>query len=137
MIITAMRLLLRNDDSVARAELAKNYHEYILKDGLTATKLIMSREQIDSQLPKEFVEKIDELAAKPVTDLVDKIIELFGLDTLTDQSAYLCSFQDVLANFMQDGPSDIAAFSKAVGRHHPPKYDSERRGQRHTAYLHP
>ncbi len=110
MIITAMRLMLRDDDSVARAELAKNYHEYILKDGLTATKLIMSREQIDSQLPKEFVENIDELAAKPVTDLVDKIIELFGLDTLTDQSAYLCSFQDVLANFMQDGPSDIAAF---------------------------
>ena len=113
MIITAMRLLVHPGDAVSKALLVKNYHRYILKDGLLATDLIMSDEEMDEQLPRKFVEqRATILATKPLTDLVDVIIEDFGLQTLTDQSAYVCSFQDCLADYLQDNPADISAFLK-------------------------
>lgn len=108
MIITAMRLLVHDDDKVAKAELVKNYHQYVLLDKKAATQLIMSVEEMDDQLPKEFVENRIELITKPITDLVDKIIELFNIQSLTDQSAYVCSFQDLLAEYLQDNTADIS-----------------------------
>ena len=112
MIITAMRLLVHDDDKVAKAELVKNYHQYVLLDKKAATQLIMSVEEMDDQLPKEFVENRIELITKPITDLVDKIIELFNIQSLTDQSAYVCSFQDLLAEYLQDNTADISNFLK-------------------------
>ena len=111
MIITAMRLLLHPDDAIAKAQLVKNYHQYILKDGLPSTELLMSDEEMDAQLPGKFVEdRASRLVTMPLTDLVDELIEVFRLQTLTDQSAYVCSFQDCLADFLQDNPADISAF---------------------------
>lgn len=110
MIITAMRLLLHNDDLVAKAELTKNYHQYILKDELKATQLIMNEEQMDSLLPKEFIEVLPELASLPITDLTDRLMEIFKLQTLEEQSAYICSFQDVLADYLQDNTADLSRF---------------------------
>ena len=107
-----MRLLVHDDDKVAKAELVKNYHQYVLLDKKAATQLIMSVEEMDDQLPKEFVENRIELITKPITDLVDKIIELFNIQSLTDQSAYVCSFQDLLAEYLQDNTADISNFLK-------------------------
>lgn len=109
-IITALRLIAHNDDEVARAELVRTYHKYILHDDTIATQLIMSREQMDAALPHDFITEIDKLAAMPFVDLVNKLEVLFSLHTLEDQSAYLCSFHDCIAEYLDDSTADIEEF---------------------------
>ncbi len=112
MIITAMRLLLHSDDNVSKASLVKNYHQYILNDGMTATTLVMNGKEMDDNLPDGFVDRRTELLTLPITDLVDQLIEIFQLHTLDKQNAYVCSFQDMLADYLQDNPADLNSFLK-------------------------
>lgn len=113
MIITAMRLLTHPDDAVSKAQLVKNYHQYILRDHRPSTELIMSDEEMNEQLPGKFVSECDsKMLTEPLTDLIDSLIEAFQLQKLDDQSAYLCSFQDILADYLQDNTADISGFLK-------------------------
>lgn len=112
MIITAMRLLLHADDNVSKASLVKNYHQYILNDGMNATDLLMNGKEMDDNLPDGFINHRMALLTLPITDLVDKLIELFRLHTLDKQNAYVCSFQDLLADYLQDNPADLSSFLK-------------------------
>lgn len=113
MIVTAMRFLTHADDIVSKSMLAVNYHTYVLADGKREPLLVMSPDEMDDSLPADFIGKTTELTTMPVTDLVDRLIELFQLQSLQGQSAYICSFQDLLADYLQDNTADLGSFLRA------------------------
>lgn len=118
-IVGAMRLLSDPTDKVAAAALAMDWKANMNMDfdataydiGLRADQLL--RADTASWLPQDFADHLSELAQMPLYDLAEKIYELFNLDALDGQDAYLFKFFDVLADFIMHKPSDIQSFLQA------------------------
>ncbi|MCH4147424.1 MAG: UvrD-helicase domain-containing protein [Prevotella sp.] len=74
----------------------------------------------DNELEEAFLKKsekldiliahIEDFRAKPLYDLAENLYNIFGLNELTDQSAYICAFFDQLNSFLQDNMPDIDSF---------------------------
>ena len=137
-IITAMRVLLDENDRLSASTLAKTYQNNILRRSLTDDEILLSddaehttekdKEQDTEQdkepsaiatysrwLPEGFRnnDELAQLRSKPLTDMVESLQIIFSLDTLAGQSSYLCTFYDTLADYLNDNPSDISRFLEA------------------------
>jgi ATP-dependent exoDNAse (exonuclease V) beta subunit len=92
-LVNAMRLLVNEQDTLARANIEKAYthitHEMLgtLLDDMRPTLLHM-----------------------PMTDMMEKLCQLLQVGTLTEQSAYLCMFYDQLQLFTADEGTDLEGF---------------------------
>ena len=84
-IINALRLLIRPDDSLARA--------YLIK--------VAGR-----SLPDD----TEALLRLPLYELVEQLFIHFELNRFDDQSAYVCAFYDQLADYTADNGTDIDSF---------------------------
>lgn len=105
-IIRALRLIAHPEDVLAKAELTKNYQTYILGSTLDECELLAGT-NIDTYLPDGFIDQLEQLAKKPLLDLVDHLYQLFSLHRLAGQTAYVCSFHDHLAKYLEDHVTDI------------------------------
>ena len=101
-LIEALRLLNNSDDLLTKACLVKKYQRHVLKNVITDDQLLLNHSSFDSLLPEEFVSSAKELVNIPLYELVEKLYILFGLDTLEDQSAYICAFFDKLNEFLSE-----------------------------------
>lgn len=111
MIIDALRHLVRPDDKIALASLARAYQQYIIKNTHDDKALFYKDDDIYRLLPaEEFIGREAQLLQLPLPDLVERIIKIFGIDTLTTETAYICSFIDTLHTFISDNTADVAAF---------------------------
>lgn len=110
MLVTSMHLLTHPDDRVAMAQLVSNYHQHVLRDGQDLTRLFLSDAEMATLLPQEYMESREDLLTMPLMDLVDRLYALFSLDRLDRQSAYVCSFYDCMADYLQDNAADIDGF---------------------------
>ena len=108
LLISAMRLLVRPDDQLTKAAIAKTYHCDVLQDYLGDGTHLLS--EIDSLLPEAYIAHFDDLRALPLYDLAERLYTIFGLERLTGQSAYVCAFYDQLVNFVNENAADITAF---------------------------
>ncbi|WP_288319113.1 UvrD-helicase domain-containing protein [Xylanibacter caecicola] len=106
-IIGALRYLSHPDDILTKAELIKNYRKFVIDDTLTDNDLFISGNNDDSFLPEEFVKNFEKLPDMPLFDLIEHIYHIFCLDTLSGQSAFICSFYDCVSAFVKDNPADI------------------------------
>ena len=120
LLVRAMRLLVRPDDQLTKAAIAKSYHQDVLQDyeGDNHQLLNVSSchddshpsTDLDALLPEAYIRHFDELRALPLYDLTERLYTIFGLERLTGQSAYVCAFYDHLVNFVNDNAADISAF---------------------------
>ncbi len=126
LLINAMRLLVRPDDQLTKAAIVKSYHQDILHDYLgDGTQLLcvtpssssvsschddQQPSPLDALLPEAYIAHLNDLRALPLYDLAERLYTIFGLERLTNQSAYVCAFYDYLVNFVNENAADITAF---------------------------
>lgn len=110
-IIDALTLLVNPDDDLMRHTLAKSYAKFVLKSHDDDNTLLLSS-NVNRLLPQRFVEDTT-LATMPLTDLTDTLYEIFSLQEIDGQGAYISKFNDVLSNYVYDNTSDIQAFLTA------------------------
>ncbi len=115
-IVNAMRYLLNPDDGLTEAFLAKSFlgKELEPSDKAQTTgqdgKRAASAHAYLPMLPQEFVASRTELLSMPLIDLAERLYELFRLDRLCDQNAYVCAFFDQLSNYLKRHVAGIADF---------------------------
>lgn len=109
-LVDALHLLVNQDDILVKSNLAKAYQKSILGKDMDDNSLFIDNTDIDSLLPIDFIQCMDELLNLPMFDLVEKIFAIFQLDKLTSESAYVCAFYDQVSSFLTDNTADIEAF---------------------------
>lgn len=113
-IIQALRLLTHPTDTLTKANLAVTYHKSILQDDMTDSDILTRTgcddKDIDNMLPPTFINNCEELAKKPLFDIIEHIFTSFELNRLDNQSAYVCAFYDQVTDFISNNPGDIDSF---------------------------
>ena len=110
-LVDALRLLVNPDDDLTRNTLAKNYVRSVLEQDADDNDIFLS-DDVNALLPQQYRED-KSLANMPLTDLVSTLYNIFSLDRLPSQSAYICRFNDVLSEYVFDDTSDIHGFLKS------------------------
>ena len=88
-IVQAIRQLLQPSDEIAKAYLAR------MAGGV---------------LPEAFDRQRNELMRLPLYELANRLLELFQLQQMEGQNAYLCAFFDQVSEFVSENTSDLNAF---------------------------
>lgn len=113
-IIQALTLIVHPDDVLSRANLAVTYQQKIVgaRIGMNEilSKVISGYDEMADLLPKEFACNINELAKKPLFEIVEFIYSSFQLSKLSNQSAYVCAFYDQISEFITGNSGNIARF---------------------------
>jgi ATP-dependent exoDNAse (exonuclease V) beta subunit len=89
-IVQALRYLVHPDDAIVRAFLEKSCGGYI-----------------GSSLPNDYSSVLLQL---PLYELTEQLFDIFKLERMEGQSAYLCAFYDQVAAYTADYGSNIEAF---------------------------
>ena len=110
LLVQSLHLLTHPDDQLAKATIAKIYQRAVLGNQATEDKLLVRDIPLDTLLPDAFTQHTDELIRMPLYELAEHLYTIFQLDTLHEQSAYICAFYDQLNQFVKDNTSDIDAF---------------------------
>lgn len=108
-LIDAMHVLVDESDMLSKANLAKAWLSQV-KHRTDADILLMKRqENFDDVLPEGFsaLER-ERLRAQPVMDVAEALFTIFSLDSLKNQSAYVCCFFDRLRDFLSSNAATIA-----------------------------
>jgi len=110
-IITAMRVLISPNDTLALANLVKAYRKVCLgNDKLSDTNIFIDAEDLRSQLPADVIDHWEELLSMPIIDLAERLYKDFELSRLDGQSAYMCAFFDQLAKYLQRHVAGVSEF---------------------------
>lgn len=109
-IVNSMHALMHPDDDVAIANLAKAYQKQIICNSQNDNELLIRGKDVTQLLPREFTEERDTLLAMPLFDLAEKLYQIFHLEKLSGESAYVCAFYDKLNKFLSDNTSGIDSF---------------------------
>lgn len=114
MIIEALRLLLHPEDLLTRAILAKQYQRNIIESDTSEGNMMWHADEkkINALLPENFTACFERMTEMPLTDLIEYIYNVLGLDRLNDQSAYVCAFHDAVSEFAKDYTPGIEALLK-------------------------
>ena len=110
LLVQALRLLTHPDDQLTKAAIVKNWHHDVLGEPAEDNRLLLSTVDLDSGLPEAFRNHREELTAMPLYDLVERLYDIFSLERLNEQSAYVCTFFDQLAAYVSENTADIFAF---------------------------
>ena len=109
LIISALRTLVMPDDRLTKATLVK-YWQAIGGDNLSDAECFADDQDLDTLLPSDFVKERETLTTLPFADMVDRIYQLFRLDRIAEQSAFICAFYDLVADYLSDNVADISTF---------------------------
>ena len=112
-IVNAMYVLTHPDDKLALASLVKlSQHTRHGENGTDDVNLLAgkSRDELKLLLPSEMNEARDELLSTPLVNLAERLFTIFRLDSLDDQSAYVCAFFDQIAEYLQKHVAGIDEF---------------------------
>ena len=116
LIITALRALAAQDDKLHLATLAYTYQTLVLNHSdmdstSTSPFLCDTLEELDTLLPHRFSRQArQELQFKSLPELTEDLYQMFQLERLEHQDAYLFFFHDVVEQFGEDHQTDIDTF---------------------------
>ena len=110
LLVDALRLLTHPSDILTKANIVKTYHREVLGEQTTDATLLLKSVSADDLLPEAYIKHFDELLMLPLYELVEQLFQIFELQRLKDQSAYLCAFYDFLLQFTIDNSTGIDAF---------------------------
>ena len=102
-IVTAMRLIVNQDDEVAKATLLR----------LTDSTTPLHDKTAGKQTIAAITDKADELARMPLYNLAERLYDLLNLNRLAGQEAYLFAFFDAAAKFVKDNNAALPQFIDA------------------------
>lgn len=110
LIIDALRYLSSPQDRYSLAMLALSYQQLWHLTPIEEQTILQG--EISTFLPVGFMEAINTLKVLPLYELVETLYRIFGLERLTEETAYFCTFYDYLNEFIQKRGSDITLFLK-------------------------
>ncbi len=106
-IIHAMKWISNPQDTIALNYLANYYTTVVAKENFEWGN---SHEQLLDKLPETLVRQREALCNKPLYELTERLIELFGLNENGKQNTYLFSFLDNVLRYLDENSSDLRAF---------------------------
>ena len=109
-IIKALKFLVNNDDKLALAELVQTYQTEVLQTKDIDSLMVENRDCLENLLPKSFYININELRELSLLNLIETIFNAFSLDTLKEQTSYVCTFYDKVNEFITDNGSNLPLF---------------------------
>ena len=109
-IIKALKFLVNNDDKLALSELVQTYQTEVLQTKDIDSLMVENRDSLENLLPKSFYINIDELRELALLNLIETIFNAFSLDTLKEQTSYVCTFYDKVNEFITDNGSNLPLF---------------------------
>ncbi len=110
LIIQALHLLTHPDDDLAKANIAKIYNSLVRGLPTADNELLLSSRSLDDLLPEEFVAHQEQLLTLPLYELAERLYQIFGLQRIQGQSAYMCAFYDHLSAFVNENATGIDDF---------------------------
>ena len=108
--VSLIKWLYDEKNTIALSEWLYEYQWYILKKNVDASDIFSTCGQWEKLVPKAFKEQRVHLRMLPLYELVEKIIQLFGLNQMQEEFAYLQGFQDAALDFSKNEKGDIASF---------------------------
>ncbi|MDD6552195.1 MAG: UvrD-helicase domain-containing protein [Prevotellaceae bacterium] len=126
-LIAALQTLLTPDDLLCRATLVKLYQTQVLTTEAPETAILqpvyfkpsdddkteVMIHSLNTLLPEAYTAHFPELLKMPLVELVEHLYQIFDIEKLGGQDAYVCAFFDQLNSFAQDQVPDLAAFLSA------------------------
>ncbi|MCR4766319.1 MAG: UvrD-helicase domain-containing protein [Bacteroidaceae bacterium] len=108
-IINALRFLSDADDHIAEAALKTDYQQLVLKhDNISLHTLLTSPSE--ELLPASFISRRGELQQMPLYELIEELFNIFSLQQIDQQEAYLFTFYDAVSEYLSDHSSELTAF---------------------------
>ena len=107
MLMAALKLLYRSDDTISKLYLAEKYQHEILKSKVDKDTIVSRAVEL---LPEDFVNAAAQLRRMPLYELCERLIHLFSLNLYVGQELYLMSFLDQVIAFLNEYQSDLGAF---------------------------
>lgn len=110
-IVNAMHCLTHNDDKISRTYIAKAYQIRVLgKDNELVDRLLATEDGVNNALPKQFADNTPDLLAMPLYELAEKLYDIFGLNNIEGEDAYIYAFYDCLTDYLKNNTADIDKF---------------------------
>ena len=110
MIICGMMILDNPNDTITTATLVKLYAKSNTDVQVTDSDILLKGKAMEDALPKDFLNKRTYLLSLSLIDMAEALYKIFNLQSLSGQTAYICTFYDKLNEFMQDGIPDLHSF---------------------------
>lgn len=108
-LVKAMQLLTAPDDRLTEAFLVKAWRQIVSPTDSDA-ELFVGKDSLTGQLPHEMTAGRDKLLALPLIDLAEQLYNIFQLNKLEQQNAYVCAFFDQMADFASHHVAGIGEF---------------------------
>ncbi len=110
LLVQALHVLTHPEDMLAQATIVKLYLRAVLHQQTTDDQLFRQDKPFSTFLPEAFIQHTEELLQLPLYELVERLFTIFQLQSLTEESSYVCAFFDQLMQFCQDQSTDIDSF---------------------------
>ena len=110
LLIDALRLLTHPTDQLTKARIVKAYRQDVLGETITDDVLLLRGVHLDDFLPQDYIQHFDELLMLSLYELTERLYDIFELQRLKGQSAYVCTFYDCLTDFALENSTGIDAF---------------------------
>ena len=110
MIICGMMILDNPNDTITTATLVKLYVKSNADTQVTDSEILLKGKAMEDALPKDFLNKRTYLLSLSLIDMAEALYKIFNLQSLSGQTAYICTFYDKLNEFMQDSIPDLHSF---------------------------
>ena len=111
-IIAAMHFLSHPNDLLTRAFLVKVYQMKVLQNKEMHESDMINTDTILSLLPHEYITNRKELNSLPLFELAERLYQIFNLQYIKEEDAYLYAFYDSLNNFIANNTADMDEFVK-------------------------
>lgn len=113
MMIDALRLLSDTTDTISQAQLILNYQNQVLGLNKDINTLLLPADKpgcSPSLLPARFIDDMNTLRLMPLYELLEELFNIFQLERIEHQDAYLFAFFDAVLNYLQNHSSDLDSF---------------------------
>ena len=110
-IVNAMRWLTHPDDLLAMAYVAKAYQTHVLgKSEQEINELFAITDDLEKSLPATLLDQRIDLLSMPIFELAERLYNIFNIDSIKGEDAYVYAFYDALTNFLTNNTVDIDSF---------------------------
>ncbi|MCG8386168.1 MAG: UvrD-helicase domain-containing protein [Cytophagales bacterium] len=111
LIVSALKYLQDDKNKVIKAHMTYEYQRNIKARDIELHQ-VFGGQQVDHNelLPTDFLAGASHLISLPFYELVERLIDIFEVNTIQGQFAYLQTFQDLVLKFTQDEKGDIQSF---------------------------
>lgn len=109
LIINALEYLSNTENRSSQAKLVFNYHQDVLQKETNWGDLLLERD-LNRFLPEPFIADQERLKLMPLYELIETLFNLFDLQQVKSQEAYLFAFFDAITNYLDSHSSSIDDF---------------------------